>query len=171
MKFLLFIPSIICFIEAIVSIWFSIIIGSFCCILFGQCYAASENNYHFDTKAKKKFYKLVLLPYGGELIYSYAHMIKPIFWDNDGVLVNTEHLYFLATKQTLASIGVTLSKEQFIELILVQGKGAWHLAKEKGVSQENVNHLRRERDALYARLLNQNSTVIDGARRNTCISA
>ena len=29
-------------------------------------------------------------------------MIRAIFWDNDGVLVDTEHLYFQATRQVLA---------------------------------------------------------------------
>ena len=37
-------------------------------------------------------------------------MIKAIFWDNDGVLVDTERLYFLATQQTLATVGVPLTK-------------------------------------------------------------
>jgi beta-phosphoglucomutase-like phosphatase (HAD superfamily) len=55
-------------------------------------------------------------------------MIKAIFWDNDGVLVDTERRYFLATQQVLATTGIPLTKEQYIELFLVQGKGAWHLA-------------------------------------------
>ena len=51
-------------------------------------------------------------------------MIKAIFWDNDGILVDTERLYFLATQRVLATVGVSLTKEQYIELFLVQGKGA-----------------------------------------------
>jgi beta-phosphoglucomutase-like phosphatase (HAD superfamily) len=34
---------------------------------------------------------------------------KAIFWDNDGVLVDTERLYYTATKQVLATVGVDLS--------------------------------------------------------------
>ena len=51
-------------------------------------------------------------------------MIKAIFWDNDGVLVDTERLYFLATQQTLATVGVPLTKEQYIELFLLAVKGS-----------------------------------------------
>ena len=91
-------------------------------------------------------------------------MIKAIFWGYDGVLVDTEGLYFAATQQILATVGVTLSKEQFIELILVQGKGAWHLAIEKGVSQNSIKNLRDQRDALYSKLLCQDCSIIDGAR-------
>ena len=91
-------------------------------------------------------------------------MLKAIFWDNDGVLVDTERLYFAATQQILATVGITLSKEQFIELILVQGKGAWHLAIEKGVSPNRINDLRNQRDTLYSKLLSQNRSIIDGTR-------
>ena len=91
-------------------------------------------------------------------------MIKAIFWDNDGVLVDTECLYFAATQQILATVGVALSKEQFIELILVQGKGAWHLAIEKGISPNCIEDLRNQRDALYGKLLCQDCSIIDGTR-------
>src|SRR5262245_50502101 len=44
-----------------------------------------------------------------------TRMIKAIFWDNDGVLVDTENLYFLATEQVLATVGIPLTKEQYID--------------------------------------------------------
>jgi HAD superfamily hydrolase (TIGR01509 family) len=91
-------------------------------------------------------------------------MIKAIFWDNDGVLVDTEPLYFNATQRILATVGVTLSKEQFIEFVLVQGKGAWHLAVEKGISPNCIEDLRNQRDALYGNLLRQDCCIIDGAK-------
>jgi HAD superfamily hydrolase (TIGR01509 family) len=91
-------------------------------------------------------------------------MIKAIFWDNDGVLVDTERLYYLATQRVLATVGVSLTKEQYIELLLVQGKGAWHLAEERGVNPDCIEKLRIERNALYSRLLEQEDLVVDGAR-------
>ena len=47
-------------------------------------------------------------------------MIKAIFWDNDGVLVDTERLYYLATQQVLSTVNVPFTKEQYIDLLLVQ---------------------------------------------------
>lgn len=90
--------------------------------------------------------------------------MKAIFWDNDGVLVDTERLYFSATQQILSTVGVTLTKEMYVDLILVQGKGAWHLVKEKGISEDGVGHLRNERNSLYGKLLLQENTIIDGAK-------
>src|SRR5438477_6566993 len=74
-------------------------------------------------------------------------MFKAILWDNDGVLVETEHLYFQATQQVLGSVGIELSQEQYIELFLVQGRGAWHLAEEHGVAPSDIDRLRQERNA------------------------
>jgi len=36
-------------------------------------------------------------------------MLKAIFWDNDGVLVDTEKLFYLAAQQVLATVGVVLT--------------------------------------------------------------
>jgi HAD superfamily hydrolase (TIGR01509 family) len=91
-------------------------------------------------------------------------MIQAIFWDNDGVLVDTEHLYFLATQHVLATVGIPLTQAQYIELFLVQGKGAWHLAAEKGVSPSAITQLRRERNALYSTLLCQEPLLMAGVR-------
>jgi HAD superfamily hydrolase (TIGR01509 family) len=89
-------------------------------------------------------------------------MIKAIFWDNDGVLVDTEHLYFKATKQILAAAGIDLTKEIYINLFLTEGKGAWHLAAEKGISQKSIRLMREDRNNLYSRLLCEETKVIDG---------
>ena len=92
-------------------------------------------------------------------------MIKAILWDNDGVLVDTERLYFLATQRVLATVGIPLTKAQYVELFLVQGKGAWHLAVEKGVSPCVVERLRQERNALYSTWLCQEPLLIEGVQR------
>ena len=91
-------------------------------------------------------------------------MIKAIFWDNDGVLVDTERLYFLATQHVFATVGIPLTKEQYIALFLVQGKGAWHLVAEKGVSPSAIEQLRHERNTLYSTLLCQEPLIIAGVR-------
>ncbi len=91
--------------------------------------------------------------------------IKAIFWDNDGVLVDTEHLYFEATRRVLATAGVPLDRDQYIELFLRQGRGAWHLAEDAGVDPGEVDRLRLERDVVYARLLSQGPHAIDGVEQ------
>jgi HAD superfamily hydrolase (TIGR01509 family) len=89
-------------------------------------------------------------------------MIKAILWDNDGVLVDTEPLHFRATREILARVGIDLTQELFAEYLLKQGKGAWHLATEKGMPLDEIDRMRDERNALYEQFLRQRSVVIDG---------
>ena len=51
-----------------------------------------------------------------------------IFWDNDGVLVDTERYYLQANREALAKLDITLSDELFVEISLTQGKSLLDLA-------------------------------------------
>ena len=85
---------------------------------------------------------------------------KAILWDNDGVLVDTEELYFKATQQILADVGIPLSEADYIELFLIQGRGAFHLAAERGMSAEDVERLRSDRNTLYGQWLARETRVM-----------
>ena len=93
---------------------------------------------------------------------SAAQATKAILWDNDGVLVDTEHLYFQATQQVLATAGIGLTEEEYIELFLVQGRGAWHIAEERGIGGPEIDRLRDARNELYAEWLGNGARLIDG---------
>ena len=89
---------------------------------------------------------------------------RAILWDNDGVLVDTERLYFLATQRALATVGIPLTQEQYVALFLVEGRGAWHFAAERGFSPEAIGELRRTRDTLYEESLSREPLLIPGVR-------
>ena len=89
-------------------------------------------------------------------------MTQAIFWDNDGILVETEPLYLEATRETLATAGIPLTDDQYVELFLVQGRGAWHLAEARGIPPDEVQRLREARNALYARRLAEAPRVMPG---------
>lgn len=86
-----------------------------------------------------------------------------ILWDNDGVLVDTEGLYYRATQIVLQTIGIGLTAEQFKEISLRRGESAFLLAAEQGTSASEISRLRIERDRIYAELLGSKSWAIDGA--------
>ena len=87
--------------------------------------------------------------------------LQAILWDNDGVLVDTEHLYFEATKQTLATVGHNLTRNEYVEVSLTAGKSLFELADVDG---ETFERLRDERNQLYSDLLSQGDLSIPGAR-------
>lgn len=89
-------------------------------------------------------------------------MVQAILWDNDGVLVDTECLFFESTRTTLARIGIHLSLEQFLDLSMRQGGSAFELAIENGWQKQQLAHLRRGRDVLYSELLRRHTRVLPG---------
>ena len=96
------------------------------------------------------------LPIGGHF-----QMIKAIFWDNDGVLVDTERLYYQATKEVLHEAGLSLTIDLYLEFFLRQSKGVWHLLEQKGFSSDHIERLRLKRNEVYSNLLLQESIVIN----------
>jgi len=73
-------------------------------------------------------------------------MIEAILWDNDGVLVDTEEMFFVATRDALARAGVDLTREQYIEFALTSGRSAFDLLEAPGWSADRILRLRGERD-------------------------
>jgi len=90
-------------------------------------------------------------------------MFSTILWDHDGVLVHTEHLYFQATREALAEVGVDLTVEQYRKWLLIEARGAWHLAREKGVSEDRIEELRVSRNQSYQAMLTERDVVVPGA--------
>ncbi len=90
--------------------------------------------------------------------------LRTILWDNDGVLVDTEELYFEATRQVLARSGTSLTADDFRSLSLEQGRSVFDLARDRGIGEEAIEELRNERNARYAELIADRPAVFDGAR-------
>jgi HAD superfamily hydrolase (TIGR01509 family) len=89
-------------------------------------------------------------------------VIEAIIFDNDGVLVDTEGLYFRASREVLASIGIALDQAAYVELFLREGRGAWHLAAARGASPTEIEALRAARDRRYMELLEVADPAIPG---------
>ena len=89
-------------------------------------------------------------------------MIRAVFWDNDGVLVDTEKLYFQATRELLEKAGVTLTEALFQRISLKEGRSAFDLALEKGVPQQEIDRLQEERNRRYTELLTDGVRILDG---------
>jgi HAD superfamily hydrolase (TIGR01509 family) len=89
-------------------------------------------------------------------------LVKAVFFDNDGVLVDTESLYFQATREVFKGQGLVLTEALYVEYLLRQGTGVWFLLEEKGCRPEEVEVLRRERNRIYADLIARETILIPG---------
>ena len=87
-------------------------------------------------------------------------MIRAILWDNDGVLVDTEGLYFQAGHEVLATQGVELTHRDFAEQSLKKGLSVFDFLPDQNA--ELIERLRVKRNARYSALLAEGVPVIDG---------
>ena len=87
-------------------------------------------------------------------------MIRAILWDNDGVLVDTEGLYFQAGHEVLATQGVELTHRDFAEQSLKKGLSVFDFLPDQNA--ELIEQLRLKRNARYSALLAEGVQVVDG---------
>lgn len=88
--------------------------------------------------------------------------MRAILWDNDGVLVDTEELYYRATREALVGLGVELDLAAYVEVSLRRGRSCFDLALERGVGAARVDAARLSRNARYEELLRAGVPLIDG---------
>ncbi len=91
-------------------------------------------------------------------------MIRAIFWDNDGVLVDTERLYFQANAEILAKQGIELTLDLFRRHWLFESQGLFALAELHRWEDGLFASMRSERDARYSELLTVGDLVLPEVR-------
>lgn len=88
--------------------------------------------------------------------------MKAILWDNDGVLVDTEGLYFETTREAMAELGIALSEAEFAEYSLRRGVSVFDLAHERGHDGALVEQARERRNDRYRERLRGGVELIPG---------
>lgn len=86
-----------------------------------------------------------------------------VFWDNDGVLVDTERYYLQASREALARIGIALSDAEFLAISLTEGRSLFDLARAQGASDATIGALQSWRSMRYAELLEIEDLSLAGA--------
>jgi len=59
-------------------------------------------------------------------------------------------------------VGVDLTETDYLEWFLIRGLGAWHVLEDGGFAADDIDRLREERNALYARRLREAPYLIPG---------
>jgi HAD superfamily hydrolase (TIGR01509 family) len=89
-------------------------------------------------------------------------MLKGIFWDNDGILVDTEPLYFQAMSETLAEVGIQLPLDLYSRITLEEGRSSLSLARQAGFAPPEIERLRNVKNARYSDLLQSGIQPLPG---------
>ncbi len=90
-------------------------------------------------------------------------MLRAILWDNDGILVDSERIFFEVNRAYFERQDIELFEQDFFEWFLVQDCGAWHLLAEQGLSPSEIAQCRVDRNRLFTeRLMAEESLLIPG---------
>ena len=86
-------------------------------------------------------------------------MKKYILFDHDGVLLETEHWSYLASKRALASLGIALPLDEYLAN-MANGVSAWGTAV-SGISESEIKRGRDLRNRFYQEYLMTEDIEID----------
>ena len=76
-------------------------------------------------------------------------MIEAVLWDNDGVLLDTEILFFETTRATFAASDCQLTKETWGKHYLGEGRSSREIATSLGADSDSIERLLEERNQQY----------------------
>ena len=83
-------------------------------------------------------------------------MVQAVLWDNDGILVNSESVFYEITRAFFERIGLVLTKEIWGIRFLGNGEGSREIAVSMGADPEISASIFEERNAQYRDLLAKN---------------
>jgi HAD superfamily hydrolase (TIGR01509 family) len=90
-------------------------------------------------------------------------MYRYILWDNDGVLVDTEVLFFRATQQIFMELSLELTEEVYHDY-MIRGERCWEIARQSGMTDAAIDEAIRVRDGYYRAMLHNEDIEIPGVR-------
>lgn len=91
-------------------------------------------------------------------------MIKAILFDSDGVLVDTERLFFEATREAFLIDGVVLSPSQWAIWYLAESKSSRDIGLLLGISSSQIEKTIKNRDQLFWSKVEAGVSVFPGVR-------
>jgi HAD superfamily hydrolase (TIGR01509 family) len=80
-------------------------------------------------------------------------VIQAVLWDSDGVLVDTESIFFAATCEAFARVGVTLTRDYWARYYLGEGRNSHQIALDLGLTAEVAGPLLEQRNQAFRQRL------------------
>jgi HAD superfamily hydrolase (TIGR01509 family) len=92
------------------------------------------------------------------------HHYQAILWDNDGVIVDTERIFYQVNRDFFLEYGIELTPQHFFDWFLLDNCGAWHLLE---LSEKEIVPLRTERNRRYNQRLQWSESLAMPGIENT----
>lgn len=89
---------------------------------------------------------------------------RALLWDNDGVLVDSEKLFFQATREIFVRFEVEVTEELYVDYVMRRGRSLFDLIEARVGGGDGIRRIRAMRDARYTELIGEGVRVLDGVR-------
>lgn len=89
-------------------------------------------------------------------------MIKAVLFDNDGILMDSELVFFEITRDILASAGVILEAEDWARNYLGRGMSSYGMMASLGISPEVAEKIIKERNRRFLACLENGFPLLEG---------
>ncbi len=89
-------------------------------------------------------------------------MIKAVLFDSDGVLVDSERIFFDATRKAFAQAGAAIDGRIWARWYLSEGRHSAEIARELGISESRIEEVIRQRNADFHDRISRGVPVMPG---------
>jgi HAD superfamily hydrolase (TIGR01509 family) len=96
-------------------------------------------------------------------------LIQAVLWDNDGILVDSEFVFYEVTREAFARLGLELTKEIWGLRFLGEGTSSREIAQSLGADPGEYRKILDERNARYRELLKHNPPPVRAQVRETLL--
>ena len=83
-------------------------------------------------------------------------MVQAVLWDNDGILVNSEHVFYRITRSAFARLGLDLTMDVWGLRYLGEGISSREIARSLGADAEEYARVLDDRNARYREAIRKN---------------
>jgi HAD superfamily hydrolase (TIGR01509 family) len=90
--------------------------------------------------------------------------IEAVLFDNDGVLVDTETLFYETSRSAFKQLGLDLTRETWAPLYLGEGKSSREIALSLGADPARIGEVLEERNRQYLRVLERPPPLLTNVR-------
>ncbi len=82
-------------------------------------------------------------------------LIDAVLWDSDGVLVDTESVFFESTREAFAAAGIALTRDHWARFYLGEGQSSQQIAVHLGLPAEQAASFLEQRNQAFRRRLQE----------------
>jgi HAD superfamily hydrolase (TIGR01509 family) len=86
-------------------------------------------------------------------------LIDAVLWDSDGVLVDTESVFFDSTQEAFATAGIALTRDHWARFYLGEGQSSHQIALGLGLPAERAGALLEQRNQAFRHRLQRGVTL------------